>query len=406
MICNIYRSLSGNPNNFLEKLEEFLQKLSRHRNKNIALLGDINIDLLDYGKEDLVNKYVDLLAEHSFAPVISRPTRITNHSMTIIDHIFVNNCHAVTKSGVITESMSDHLATFVTFLVDQNKVSYKLQDDPLEVTSRTINDENIASFESEISATDWNFVHEFETVDEKFDAFESKYSEIYNKNFPIKKNSTKKGRRKTVQPWLLEWLQLACERKNKLYHEFVKNPSTENEETYKKMKKFVTKHIRKAKNKYYNAYFKKHSSDSKKQWQMVNSLLNRKTKTRIKINKIKYNGSEISDSQKIADSFNDYFCNIAERLKTENDLVLTGIHAVPTELPRSRCDHDMELEDSSPSEVIEIIKGLKNKCTSDMSIRPLKEVGNVIAPVLSYLISISLKNGIFPQKLMKASGQV
>ncbi len=73
-----------------------------------------------------------------------------------------------------------------------------------------------------------------------------------------------------------------------------------------------------------------------------------------------------------------------------------------TETPCGRCDQSMELEDSSPSEVIEIIKGLKNKATSDMSIRPLKEVAKIIAPVLSYLISDSLKNGIFPHKLKVA----
>ena len=400
VICNLYRSPNGKLSSFIDKLENTLSKLARHRNKNIFLLGDSNIDLLDYGRIDNVTKYVDLLGEHGFAPVISRPTRITNHSATIIDHIFINNCHAITKSGIITESLSDHLATFVGIILDSNRVSCKLQDDPLELLTRVINDENIAKFEEEISATDWNFLHSISTADAKFNAFEKKYEEIYNKHFPLK--TKKPNRRKNVKPWILEWLQLACDRKNKLYCQFVKEPTSENEVTYKKMKKFVEKHIKLAKKKYYNAYFKKYAGNSKKQWQMINSLINKKRKGKVKINKIRYNGSDITNPQEIADSFNDYFCNIAEKIKAESGLS-GGVGPAAHFLPQaSRCAFDMELEDSSPSEVASIIKDLKNKSTSDMGIMPLKSVGNMLSPVISHVISSSLKEGSFPEKLKLA----
>ena len=54
---------------------------------------------------------------------------------------------------------------------------------------------------------------------------------------------------------------------------------------------------------------------------------------------------------------------------------------------------------SSTPEIIEIVKGLKIKSTSDMSILPLKKVSNILAPVLSCLVSTSLHQGKFPQKL-------
>ena len=44
---------------------------------------------------------------------------------------------------------------------------------------------------------------------------------------------------------------------------------------YDKIDTFVTKHVTLAKRKYYSKYFKQHSSDSRKQWQMINKLLNR-----------------------------------------------------------------------------------------------------------------------------------
>ena len=397
--CTVHL-VRGHFASFTEKLECTLKGLARHSNKNIFFLGDSNINLLEYGHNEKVTKYVDLFAEYGFASTISRPTRITCHSTTLIDHIFVNNCHAVTKSGIISESISDHLATFTCILLDANRIGKKLQNDSDRQQTRIVNDENIATFENEIASIDWNFLNEIDGTNEKFNAFEKKYQEVYDKCFPV---ATKKiNRRKNSKPWILDWLQCACDRKNKLYMKFVKAPTNENETTYKRMKKFVEKHVNIAKNKYYASYFKKHSSNSKLQWQMINQMLNKKSKEKIKISKIKYKGEVITNSQQIANSFNDYFTNIAENLKNENNLA-RGVRPGWDHLSRiSRCTLDMELEDTSQSEIAEIIQDLKNKSTSDMSILPLKRVRNVLSPVISHLISISLQEGIFPTKLKRA----
>ena len=54
-------------------------------------MGDYNIGL--WNSESLVrtNEFVDLMNCNEFIPLISRPTRITSTSATIIDHIFKNN---------------------------------------------------------------------------------------------------------------------------------------------------------------------------------------------------------------------------------------------------------------------------------------------------------------------------
>ena len=64
----------------------------------------------------------------------------------------------------------------------------------------------------------------------------------------------------------------------KLNFIFVQDPTTENDVKYKKMKAFVEKHISKAKAKYYHKYFLEHQANSKKQWQMINTLLKRNKK--------------------------------------------------------------------------------------------------------------------------------
>ena len=83
------------------------------------------------------------------------------------------------------------------------------------------------------------------------------------------------------------------------------------------MKKFVTKHIKLAKNKYYTKYFKDHHDNSKKQWHMINSLLNRNRKKNSSIKLTLADGSIVSTPQAVANTFNEYFCNIATELKTK-----------------------------------------------------------------------------------------
>ena len=62
----------------------------------------------------------------------------------------------------------------------------------------------------------------------------------------------------------------------------VNEPTDENERTYKHMKKFVKKQVNIAKKKiYYASCVKKHASNSKLQRQMINQILNKKSKNKI-----------------------------------------------------------------------------------------------------------------------------
>ena len=125
VLGNVYRSPSYHPASYLEEITKKLDKLTKHKNKHILISGDTNIDVLNYATYKPAQTLVNHFSENGFAPVISRPTRVTNHTATLIDHIFVNSVHMITKSGVITEHVADHLAPYVTLLIDQNKPNHR-----------------------------------------------------------------------------------------------------------------------------------------------------------------------------------------------------------------------------------------------------------------------------------------
>ena len=66
-----------------------LEKTSKEQ-KSIFLLGYFNVNLLNYNEHNETNEFLDSLASNSFIPLILQPTRITSHSNTLIDNIFLN----------------------------------------------------------------------------------------------------------------------------------------------------------------------------------------------------------------------------------------------------------------------------------------------------------------------------
>ena len=76
------------------------------------LLGDFNVNLLNYDEHNQTNEFLDSLASNSFIPLILQPTRITSHSNTLIDNIFSNVIEPDIILDNLTATISDHLPQF------------------------------------------------------------------------------------------------------------------------------------------------------------------------------------------------------------------------------------------------------------------------------------------------------
>ena len=58
------------------------------------------------------NDILNYMLSSSFYPLISRPTRITSTSATLIDNIFINSLEDNFTCGLILTDISDHLPIF------------------------------------------------------------------------------------------------------------------------------------------------------------------------------------------------------------------------------------------------------------------------------------------------------
>ena len=92
-------------------LNKLLENISKEQ-KSVFLLGDFNVNLLNYNEHNQTNEFLDSLAPNSFIPSILQPTRITSQSNTLIDSIFSNVIDPDIISGNLTATISDHLLQF------------------------------------------------------------------------------------------------------------------------------------------------------------------------------------------------------------------------------------------------------------------------------------------------------
>ena len=117
--------------NNLEKIMDIIQ----NKNKYGLIMGDINKGLLKFEVHRRTDDYLNNLFSHGFLPVISKPTRVTNISATLIDHIYANDITSSFHSDV-----ADHHGTFWIFHDKTKKIK------PKQIKKRIFNKANTNIF--------------------------------------------------------------------------------------------------------------------------------------------------------------------------------------------------------------------------------------------------------------------
>ena len=106
-------------------------------------MGDFNLDLLRYEEHAVTQEFIDSLFSYMFIPIITRPTRLTAHTATLIDNIFTNCLTQNITNGIIINDISDHLPIFASF--NNEKIPYT------KTNTRGYNDTNFNNFQSCLS---------------------------------------------------------------------------------------------------------------------------------------------------------------------------------------------------------------------------------------------------------------
>ena len=113
IVAAIYRMPDSLVDVFNERICDIMNVITKE--KTICyLVGDLKIVLLKHDEHRPTSDFVDILYANHMFPLIVKPTRVTDKSATLIDHVMTNNFDVYSrhKQGILMYSISGHYAIF------------------------------------------------------------------------------------------------------------------------------------------------------------------------------------------------------------------------------------------------------------------------------------------------------
>ena len=147
ILGSLYRAPNTDETKLICHIEDTVNKVNSEKGKKEVILGvDQNIDLLKSESHNATGRFLDAILSLKLWPVITRPTKITRKSATLIDNIYIStNLQHSFDSLLLIGNISDHLP--MVALLKQTKLSNKT---PFKHTSRKLNDAKIKNINNKL----------------------------------------------------------------------------------------------------------------------------------------------------------------------------------------------------------------------------------------------------------------
>ena len=335
------------------------------------------------------------LISNGAIPLITKATRILDHSSTIIDHIITNDIKNNIQPGVIESCyLSDHYPIFCQIGKPTPAPSFKKSKDPVNYF-RDKSKFNPKDYNLDLNLALSNLFEKTpeinsQTFDTVFNKFIKTIKDIIDIHAPLKSYSRRQKRLKR-KPWITKGILVSIRKKNSMFKPYFINGNAAQKHLFKTYTNKLTKIKARSKSLFYKNELSKNKNDPKKVWNIIRTLLPPNKKSPHNINQ------EIVSKSDIAEKFNDFFCTIGEKLANK----------ISTQNPRNfKCFMKHRISTSiflEPPNLYEITNNLRNLNVNkamghdNLPAYFLKIASNVIAPYLLPIIHFSFSNGIFPE---------
>ena len=376
----IYKPPHTNFIDFNKQFETLLEETAALGFKeNCAILGDFNIDLLKCNIDNNSQNFLDIIHSYNFLPSIIKPTRITEHSATIIDNIFIKSQFDMIKSGLLYENISYHLPIFA--FIPFKCESYNTKTTPALYETRPLTNSSLIKFKYQLGNLDWAPLYAKNSSGSQYSNFLTTYLDTLNFCCPTKRVMNKKHC--LVKPWITCGMLRSIKTKSVYYKKSLNNPLFK--PIFRQYSNKLTQLLHISKTNYYKNQFEINKNNAKKIWQNINSIIGKTQKTH-----------EFSMNANI---LNNFFADIGKFKpnKVDIDHVTNDIY-VPNVVAKS-----LFLAPTNAEEIISIVKSLNRSAATgfdSISMGVVLSSIHEIANVLSDICNLSFQTGIFPN-LMK-----
>ena len=123
LIGVIYRVPGTDPEP-LNKYLDITLKIINKSNYDVYHMGDYNLDLIKHETHHHTSEFVDINLARELLPTITKPTRVSTTSSTLIDNIFMKfNSTTTLEKGILVLDISDHFPIFIIVPNEHKKKS-------------------------------------------------------------------------------------------------------------------------------------------------------------------------------------------------------------------------------------------------------------------------------------------
>lgn len=186
IIGSVYRPPDLNLIVFAKSLRTSLE-LIYSDSCDLVILGDFTTNV----NNGLPNDLRSIALEYSLEQLINDYTRISDHSKTIIDLLFVSCSHKAVQAGVIHPLISDHFLIFCVIKGGVKRVP------PKQFEYRCFKNYSKAAFVNDLDRVPCSAIKGVDDIDEQVFMWEYLFSEVADSHAPIK--FMRKG---TKNPWV------------------------------------------------------------------------------------------------------------------------------------------------------------------------------------------------------------
>ena len=399
IVGSVYRPGTKHPQlTFTEQYSQFSELFSNllanvsGQSDNVYIYGDFNLDVLKVTENKFIANYVDTIFSFGFLQLVLNPTRISNNSATLIDHILTNSVSNDYDSYIICLDISDHFAILHQLNFDKPKLL------PFMADTRNFSAENIKRFKTAMNSYNWDHVMSVNCTQAAYNNFITTFTALFNAFFPIKK--TKFNRNfNSIEPWMSGGILTSRRQKNTLYAASLRSPSTTSKNTYKIYRNLYNVVIRNEKKLYYERQIKLHQNNLRKTWQILFSAIRRNTRSNRGCTEITVDGLQIRDPILMATHFNKFFVNMAsDTVKNINP----SPKSPTVKIRQNLNSFNLSRNPITPSEILDATKMLVDKKTPDLngiSSNFIKQIIFTIINPIHHIFNLSITNGVVPSQL-------
>ena len=392
-VCVCYRNEQNK--NLLKSLETSISNL--RCDCDFLVLGDFNICLIN-SKSKLCKDYKSFLNLYNCKQLIDSPTRVTEKSSTLLDHIFTINISKISQSGVLCTGFSDHYTTYCTRKSIKDAVGKHKT-----IRIRSMKNYSQINFLEKLRTVDWSGVMNCQHVNDAWCNFKSLFTGVLDEIVPFKQIRIKTR----TEPWMSSNILDLIRKRDKAL--IIANNNKGNKDLRKQfnfLRNKVQREVKKAKSNYLKDKIEDNKDNPKELWKQFKSLgYSNKSKDKSKVT-IKVDNEICSEPNKIAKFMNNYFLKVAKDLVKKLPFVSNIYSTISPLLKQFYNDQNIipnsfklhPVSENFINNQLSTLNISKSTGYDDIPARFLKDGASEIREIITYLINLSITTNVFPDE--------